>query len=129
MEVAMALKSTVSRFISWRVSRESVSKSSMSCDMRCAAARMRPGNFALVIELVGVVFHQDLAKAVDASQRRPQIVRDGVAEGLQLLVGRVEKFHGSRQVFIELSRLFLGELSLGDVGRDAADFLGRPSGP
>ena len=41
---------------------------------------------AVVVELVGIVLEQSEAEAVDAAQRRAQIVRHRIAEGFQLLV-------------------------------------------
>ena len=41
---------------------------------------------AVVVELVGIVLEQRQAEAVDAAQRRAQIVRHRIAEGFQLLV-------------------------------------------
>lgn len=37
-----------------------------------------------------VILQQGLAEAVDAPEGRPQVVRDGIAEGLQLLVGGLQ---------------------------------------
>src|SRR5580658_3198582 len=45
--------------------------------------------FPLRVELIGVVFEEGLTEAVDAPQRRPQIVGDRVAEGFELAVDRV----------------------------------------
>ena len=45
---------------------------------------------AFGIEAVGVVLEQDACIAVDGAQRRPEIVRDGVGEGPERLVGCLE---------------------------------------
>ena len=42
------------------------------------------------VELAGVILKQGLAEAVDAPERRPQIVRHGVGEGVEFDVGRLE---------------------------------------
>ena len=42
---------------------------------------------AVLVELRGVVIEQDLAVAMDRAQRRPQVMRHGVAEALKFLVG------------------------------------------
>src|SRR5881275_2992144 len=46
----------------------------------------RQESLALRVELGGVVLEQRLRVAVDGAERRPQIVRYGVAEPLELLV-------------------------------------------
>ena len=56
-----------------------------------------------------------LAEAVDAPQRRPQIVGDGVAERLELAIGRVELGQAPGEIFVELLDLGLGQLAVADV--------------
>ena len=58
-----------------------------ACAMRCAAARTRARLLVpLRVELVAVVLEDGLTEAVDAAQRRAQIVGYGVAEGFELAV-------------------------------------------
>src|SRR5438477_12675846 len=45
---------------------------------------------AFVESLARIIFEQGFAEAVDRSQRRAEIVRNRVGEGLQLLVGGIE---------------------------------------
>src|SRR5882762_10038139 len=45
---------------------------------------------ARLVEGVGAVFHQGVAEPLDAPKGRPQVVRHGVREGLELLVGGLE---------------------------------------
>ena len=45
---------------------------------------------SLRIKLAGVALQQHLAEPANAAERRAQIVGDGVGEGLQLLVGRLQ---------------------------------------
>ena len=56
------------------------------------------------VQLVAAVFQQRLAEAVDAAQRSPQIVRDRIAEGLQLPVLHFEFFDERRPGFGDLAR-------------------------
>jgi len=42
---------------------------------------------AVLVELRGMVVEQDLAVAMDRAQRRPQVMRHGVAEALKFGVG------------------------------------------
>ena len=87
---AMALKSTGARWNSPRVTRESASRSSISRAICCAEfADIAEILLALIVELVAVVLQQYQAEAVDAAQRRPQIMRHRIAEGFQLLVLRL----------------------------------------
>ena len=64
----------------------------MSCAMRGCPPRMRAQVVAcpVVVELVAVVLEQRLAEAVDAAQRRAQVVGDRIAERLELLVGGLQ---------------------------------------
>ena len=59
----------------------------------------------LAVQRVGVLVLQDAAEARDVGQRRPQVVRDGVAEGAQLLVGFLQ-VHGVRR-HLQVQRLHL----------------------
>ena len=75
-----------------RVTFESASRSSISCAH--AAGRVPdPVEVAarLVVEHRAGVLDQRLAEAVDAAQRRAQVVRDRVAERLELAVGVVQR--------------------------------------
>ena len=73
------------------VMRESSSRSSISADIRSGrgayALEMLLAGF---IQLLGIILEQRLAESIDAPQRRPQIVRNGVAEGFQLPVRRFQ---------------------------------------
>ena len=45
---------------------------------------------ALLVQLIGITGQQGGAKAVHGAQRGAQVVRDGVGEGFQFLVGGLE---------------------------------------
>ena len=101
-----------------RVTRESCSRSSISWPMRCAAAAdaLEVARCPSSSSCVAVVLEQRLAEAVDAAQRRAQVVRDRVAERLQLLVGRFELggalAHALLELRVEPPDFLLGLLEL-----------------
>ena len=51
-------------------------------------------DLSVLIELRGVLIEQDLAVAMDRAQRRPQVMRYGVAEVLKFLV-RAQQIGGA----------------------------------
>ena len=74
-----------------RPMRENDSRSSINCPIRLAAAAIVFTYFpALLIEPFARVRVEQGRKAGDMTQRRPQIVRDRVAERLELLVHGIE---------------------------------------
>src|SRR5215204_780205 len=88
------------------------------------APQVKPAFF---VQLVFVVFQQYLAEAVDGPQGGAQVVRNRVAEGLQLVVEGLELGgappDASLQLFVEPAEIFLGALALGDVADHHADDL------
>src|SRR6266571_4587886 len=67
------------------------------------------------IQLLAAVLQQCLAEAVNTPQRRPQVVGDGVAEGLQLFVGGFD-LHGSLfELLVKLLDPCLRPLLFGDI--------------
>src|SRR5581483_12464833 len=72
-------------------------------------------------EPVEVVLEQGLAEAVDGPQRRPQVVGDGVAEGLKLPVHGDELGVAAGEVLVQQADAVLRPLPLGDVADDAGD--------
>ena len=74
---------------------------------------------ALRVQAVAVVLQQDVAEAVDGPERPPQVVGDGIGEGLQLLVGRGQPGGAFRHPLLELvvhpADALLGPVPGGDV--------------
>jgi len=71
------------------------------------------------VEPVGIVFQQQVAEAVDAAQRRAQVVGNGIAEALQfpergLQVARALP-HPVFQNGVQVADFLLGVPALGDV--------------
>ena len=50
-------------------------------------------------EAVRILLEQDAGEAVDGAQRRPQVVGDGVGEGLQFPVCRFKLTRSRRDLF------------------------------
>src|SRR5258706_1435833 len=79
----------------------------------------------LRLEDVSVVLDERLREAVDALERRPQVVRHGVAERRELTVRGLELRGALRdtalQPLVQRADLTLDALPLGDVAEDAAE--------
>ena len=58
----------------------------------------------LFVEAGAVVFQERQREPIDAAKGRAEIVRDGGAEGLQLLVGGLGSLLGGQQLPVELVR-------------------------
>lgn len=67
----------------------------------------------------GEVFNQDSGKTADVAERRAQIMRNGIGEGLQFVIGcrqlRCAFFHPLFKFLVELADLALVGFSLRDV--------------
>ena len=82
---------------------------------RCRLADHRQVALARRIEGRSGVLLKQLGKACHVPQRRAQVVRYGVGEGLELLVARIE-LHGALGKFvIELPNFVLSPFALGEV--------------
>ena len=46
---------------------------------------------ALIVEPLGVLLEKHLTDSVDASERALKVMRNGIAEGLQLLIRRLHR--------------------------------------
>ena len=79
---------------------------------------------AFVVQFVSVVFQQNMGKPIDGTQRRAQVVRDGIGKSFQLLVRlfqlRSTLVYPPFQVAVEFIDLVLGLLEPGDVEVDAS---------
>ena len=65
---------------------------------------------ALIVELGVAVLDQDLAESADRPQRGPEVVGDGVGEGLELAVRRVDGLLGQAQRFEGIAEPAVGGL-------------------
>ena len=83
---------------------------------------------AVLVEPVAVILEEDPAEAVQAAQRRAQVVRDGIGEGFQLGHGGLQ-VGGARldtplQRGVEFADLAFAQVALGDIPDDAAESQG-----
>src|SRR5260221_5605871 len=76
---------------------------------------------ALRVKLFLIIFQQGKAESVDAAQRRTQVVRHGVAERLQFLVGRNQFRIRPRQLASLTFELLLDLFPFGDVPGDLSE--------
>src|SRR5450759_5212945 len=92
---------------------------SVSHDLR-APLRAIDGFSQMVVEALGGILDDHLAEPVDGAQRSPQVVGDGVDEGLELLVGRLQlrgaPDHALFEAIVEAADLFRDRDLRVDVG-------------
>src|SRR5579862_9888533 len=65
------------------------------------------------------IFEQSQTKPVDRTQRRPEVVGDGITEGLQFLIHRYEIDISTLHFLIKVPNLIFGVLALGYVADGA----------
>src|SRR5580658_128954 len=78
---------------------------------------------SLGVEPLVVVLLEHQCETVDGAQRCPQVVRDRVAETLELLVGGFELRGLALQLLVQFPNRMLGALAFGDVHRDSQQEL------
>jgi hypothetical protein len=81
----------------------------------------------LVVHTVAVVFQQCLAEAVDRPERGAQVVRDGLGEGFQFLVGGFQLAgalgDALLQFCVQLEDLIFGPLALANVALNRHPYI------
>ncbi len=73
----------------------------------------------LVVEMLDIIFQQQAAVAIDTTQRRFQVVRDGIGKGVQFLISHLQ-LRGTFtnpcfQFGVQAPDLVLGALAFGSV--------------
>jgi hypothetical protein len=63
--------------------------------------------FVLIVQPVGAVLQQGLAESFDTAQRGTQVVRNGIAERLELSIGRFNRTLLASEAFVENPQLLV----------------------
>ena len=77
----------------------------------------------LGVQVGAEVFAEEIDEAVGVAERRPEVMGDGVAEGLQFVVRGLELLSVVLYLAGQVLDLFLGQALLGDIARRGIDEL------